>query len=119
MFQKNSSQNGFSLVEILIALALLGVLSGTIFHAFTSVTPLSPTNQSKAYNLGREGLENLYGAVRQDTWDAGNLRSGVNQACVGPASPTSLDGTNFSCNYTVSSVAGGPDYRKVDVVVSW
>ncbi len=128
MPEKKFLQNGFSLVEIMIALTILAVLSGTMFHALTSITPVSTSKQYQAYNVARQTMENLYEFVRADTYwnnDPQNpLNPSHNNTIAGVNNPVNLDGTNYQCLFAVTSAGdqdgdGQEDYRKVTGTVSW
>jgi prepilin-type N-terminal cleavage/methylation domain-containing protein len=121
-------QNGFSLIEIMIALSLLAVLGGSIMSAFTNITPVSTTQNNKAYNVTREAFESMNEAVRQSDWDtaANPLNNSLTNQPFFAGNGVSLDGTFYQVLYTVTpqnadgvSPPPAEDYKKVEGVVSW
>ena len=114
-------QGGFSLLEIMAALLLLGILSGVFFNAFTTIKSVPAGPKVKAYNLARQELEFLYESVRDDTWGSVNNHLNVNHNYVPPA--ITLDGTSFLPAYVATAIDrdgdGQEDYRKVEMTVTW
>lgn len=109
-----------TLVEILVASVILALAFGGVFAAFTAARSYATYSNERvvASNLARQVLEDLYDAVSADTWDSGDLQSGVNRTL--PA--YSIDNQNYGDNpanaYRVNDVAGH-QYRSVEVDVSY
>ena len=116
-------RNGFTLVEILVAMLLLAGISGVAFNSFSSSSKLASGSfkEVTAYNLARRQLEYLYESVRADQWAA----AGFPLSTVGPAPQPGnivLDGITYGRVYTVTSIdvdGGGEDYRRVRVTMTW
>ncbi len=136
-----SRQDGFTLLEIVIAALLLATVSVGLFAAFVSANrwiqqPRNDRANDVAFNVARQRLENLYGAVREDWWldNAANrgVNSGLNmtpghtgELMTDPASGetlvVNLDGMDYRRGYRVSAVTigGAEAYRRAEVNVHW
>lgn len=116
------AQGGFSLMEILMAMVLLGAVGAATMHAFSSSAQVTQSDTGVAYNFTRGLLEEMHERVRQDQWGAPSLPLSLTSP--GPQGQTkSLNGDTYTANYTVTSMdpdgAGGEDYRRVTMTVSW
>ena len=108
-------------MEILIAMVLLSVVGATALSSFSSSTKAVPSNNNTAFNFARAYMEQLYGYVRQDTWDQGGNLLVVGNTTLPSANPQTLDGVQYTgAPVTTGNPGGhGEDYRKVKLTVSW
>ena len=112
---------GFTLVEILMAMMLLGVTGVSTLRAFSNASALTDTAENPAYYLASQHLANLSEAVRQDWWpNNGNPLSLV--GAPGPAAET-VSGRLYTPVSTIATSElngdADEDFRRVRVVVSW
>ena len=126
---KKGDRAGFTLMEIIIAMALLAAAGTTMFRVFTSVAQVSLSKSDTAYNLASQNLALLYEAVRQDWWPNANRPLSLQAGTAIPQPPAeTVDGTTFNASYTVNNNSGvlidgnadgDEDYRRVTMTVSW
>ena len=104
---------GFTLVEVVVAATLLATTVAVVFGALVTARQFAEPEIERGVeaNLGREKLDSLYEAVRQDWWNAPDqpLTPDINL----PPENITLDGRDYQRHYTVQTVAG-KDYRRGD-----
>ncbi len=118
---KNS--RGFTLFEILVSLVLLAAVGVIALNSFNNSNRITLGKQNTAANLGRQTLEDLKNAVRDDWW-AVAVGSRLSPTTPGPQPPiTPLDGIDFTRAYTVTGVDldgdGTDDLRRATTTVTW
>jgi prepilin-type N-terminal cleavage/methylation domain-containing protein len=114
----NSSQ-GFTLVEIMVAMIILSLLASGIFSVFVSAGYLTMRSKRRfvAAQIARLEIENKRQFIRADLWYLNNATN--------PLRPNSSWFACNSTNYSPYSVdcrvdnATGSDYRKLSVRVRW
>ena len=115
----------FSLMEVVVGTIIIAAFFGGLTAIFVSVRRyvLHANSRLVATNLGRQQLNNLYGEVRQDTWDTGNLSNGH----AGNTNAADIDGRQYNGNFTVNNMtyigSGGVtvngQYRQVTVQINY
>ncbi len=112
-------QAGFTLTELILACFLIVGASAAMYSSFmTAHRWLQPQNHA-AYHLAKLRMEDLHEAVRQDWWSSANRPLTLGSFGDGT---TTIDGTAYTRTYTVTdftAFAGGRDFRKVVVDVTW
>ena len=123
------------MIEILVAMVLLGAISGIAFSAFSSSTKISNPYRNVALGMARSYLDSFYEYVRADQ----SASSGLPLSVTGAALPASLPpsqnyyGKTFTVTHVVNPNAGGvgtglpidangdgrQDFRRVKMTVSW
>ena len=113
-------RKGFTLLEIMVAMMLLVGVGSLVIIALANAARLAKPAPEKytAYNVARKTSENLADAVRDDTWNSGNLTPGAH-----PLVAATYNGVSYTPEYTVVDVDvngdGKVDYRKTDTKVQW
>lgn len=127
---------GFTLVEIMVAMALVGATGVSILGAFSNSSLTSDAPENAAYYLAAQQLARLNEAVRADWWAANGQPLSLNSAGPQPAAETLNSSHSYSPSYTVNPSGvnwdgaasgasldgngdGSEDYRRVRMVVSW
>jgi prepilin-type N-terminal cleavage/methylation domain-containing protein len=124
------SGRGFSLMEVLVAMVLLGAVGAATMHAFSSsVGVVAQNDAGVAYNVARGRLEQFLEYVRQDQWSTAALPLSRQTAPARPAIPNKvLNGDTFVTTYAVNNDSDQPidqnadgveDYRRVTMTVTW
>lgn len=130
MKKRPSRYAGFTIVEILVAIVLLGFVGAIVFSSFSSSAKLAqPNDANTAMNVARGYLESFYEYVREDSNYYYNPGTPIATTAPGPQARTqNLDGVTYTANYTVNNNTstivdtngdGKEDYRKVKMTVSW
>ena len=119
--------NGFTLMEVLVAMILLASVAAVSLYSFSSAATVTQPGSGAAYNFGRGLFEQMLERVRQDQWGTASLPLSVSTP--GPQALTkSLNGKTYTANYTVNSASGTAldanadgqeDFRKVKMTVTW
>jgi len=106
---KKLSQRGFSLIELMVAVAILAMAIFGIFHAYSVgfMGMADARDRTVATNYAREEMENL----KNMSFD--NLDTGEEIPFTIPA-PTKFSGTE-----TIEEWNSNEDLKKVTTVVSW
>lgn len=114
---RTSSRDGFSVIELMVALAVLGV--GIL--GLASVFPLGSQTQMKdrlrtsASDLAQQKMEQL----RLATWWGSDLADGAHPTSSGETLTLEDEG-QFNRKWTVATQAGNfADMKKVTVLVTW
>lgn len=115
------SKRGFSLIEVLIASMILGVMIAGTMGAFTYSAQNLMTADNIAYNVARAHMESMYKGVKagqgNDSW---NHAQNVLNPTVGFVPLRNMEGMDrkYSVYKKVSQVEGAR-YRKVELKVRW
>ena len=110
-------RHGFTLLEVLIATIVLAGMGAILFGTFvTARLWVVNGSESTPVNLARERLEELQMSVRQDTWNAGDLKVSAPAWTAEPA--IVLEGTSYTRRTRVSAIPAR-QYRKVEAKVEW
>ncbi len=104
----------------MVLLSAVGVLA---LNSFNNSNRITLGKQNTAANLGRQTLEDLKNAVRDDWWLLLN-GSRLSPTAPGPQPPvTTLDGVNFNRAYTIAGVDidgdGTDDIRRATTTIQW
>ena len=105
-----------TLVEVLVATVLITLVFAGLMSAFLSIRNYVKRANKRlvAMNLMRHMSNDLYAAVREDTWSTGDLQTGTHNNIVN----VTVDGLTYTGNYTVSSVSGY-NYREADLNITY
>lgn len=104
-----------TLVEVIAGAMILAVAFAGLLATFISVRRYTNrvNKRSIATNLAVWKLNDLYRAVREDTWDSGDLTPAIYSM-----NDYTIDEHSYLLNsYSVSNVAGG--YRRVSVTINY
>ena len=114
---------GFTLAEVVISLVILATVGSGLLRVMFSAQQMRPVqmDRSLAYHVGRQQLESLYEAVRQDWWPVANLPLSPGTS-MGNSRQVIVGGRTYSISYSVAAVnlkgdSNKPDYRKVVATV--
>jgi len=114
---RTSSRSGFSVIELMVALAVLGV--GIL--GLASVFPLGSQNQlrdrlrTSASDLAQQKLEQL----RLSAWSGTELTDGIHPTSSGETLSLQDEG-QFNRTWTVATQPGTfADMKKVTILVTW
>lgn len=130
MFCGKGGQNGFTFVEIIVAMTLLATIGALSISAFTSSTKITQSKHNIAMNIARGYIESFYENVRQDWRDSGvDATKPIYYLNPGPQPLTTvLDGVTYTTTYRINRLTGvardingdgKEDYRIIDMQVSW
>jgi type IV pilus modification protein PilV len=108
MVQSSRLQGGFTLIEILVAMAILGIAILAIAAGATSVIRANQTSyfNTIATNLAQDKLEELKA-------NPATMASG------GPVTEPPIDGVTFTRNWTVTADTPVGGLSQIDVTVTW
>jgi type II secretory pathway pseudopilin PulG len=107
-----------TLVETLVSAVILAVVFGGLLATFFSVRNYVKRANKRlvSMNLIRHVANDLYKAVRADTWDSGDLQTGSHSNEVN----VTIDNMTYTGNYTVTDLSGsGYDYRQVTINLNY
>ena len=112
-------RKSLTLTEILVSAFIIATSFVAVTTVFVNVRGLTRNLEKSFYAnlIATSNLNNLWLAVREDTWDSGNLSVGNHTP-----SPSSveIEGTTYNLSYTVDDKsASGKEYREVDFTISW
>lgn len=117
------TKDGFTLVEIMLATTLFVALIPVFLQGFISTSrQMQKPETDVAYQLARQGLENLREAVRADWWEDadGNPVPDTPLAPEPQESETiNLNGIDYTASYEVSEMSDTRPYRKVEMTIQW
>jgi len=110
-------RKGVSLTEVVIGSLILAIAFGGLLSTFVAVRKyINRANQRLIANdLASQTLNDLYRAVREDTWNTGTLAAGAN------IGPYTIDNQFYqdagSVNrYTVTNVG---NFRRISVIMNY
>lgn len=122
---KSKNSRGFSLLEIVIAMLILGLVTAGLFGLFTtSYGFISKAGRRlQAVNYGREVLETLkiYVSANSATpVNAGSAFTNSNFSAIGLNASNTFGGISFSRSYNVTNdPLNATGLRQVRVTVNW
>ena len=130
-----NKRGGFSMMEILVSMVLLGAVGAVTISAFTSSVRVTGNDTGVAFNVGRGEMEKFFEFVRQDQWADTGRKLSVASAPARPAiADRALNTETYATTYTVNDMDnngnddnaiidangdGQEDYRKVKMTVTW
>ncbi len=122
--RRPKNQRGFTLIEIMLAMMLLGTTGVSLMSAFSNASLATDAPENLAYGIASQHLATLNEAVRNDWWGAnGRPLSMVNPAPQPAVETPNPPGTHtFTPAYTVNTVdsnGDGEDFRRVRITVTW
>lgn len=111
----SQTEKGFTLIEVITTIVILGLLGSVILYAMTALTTSIPTLQNNvvALNLARQCMEWFVGQ-RQ-------LQGYPSLACPDSTVPsycTTLSGYSLAVDISCTTLSGDPNYKTVTVTVS-
>ncbi|MCD6583789.1 MAG: type II secretion system protein [Candidatus Omnitrophica bacterium] len=105
----------FTLTEVLVGAVILSLILAGLISAFVAAKKyISHSNKRLiAFNLARGKLNELYQAVREDTWGSGDLSVGTHTLA-----GVTIEGVNYTGSYTVIPKRGR-EYRQVVITIQY
>lgn len=111
----NKKLKGFTLIEVVIFIAVSAILAGTLLLSFTTILQKSPTARQLtiATQLAQQCMEWFVGQRRNNGYSSLLCPStSVSDICSAPA------GYTVSANIACSAMSGDANYKTITVTVS-
>jgi len=110
-------RKSFTIIEVLVSSILFAAVVAGFLSVVASVRHLNARSRQRiiATNVARQVLEDLYEAVRQDTWGSGNLTDGAHNNFL----TRTINGITYTVDYNVISNPDGIRGKQVDITVRW
>ncbi|MCG9479649.1 MAG: type II secretion system GspH family protein [Actinomycetia bacterium] len=108
--KKGKDQDGFTLVEVIVALFIISIITGVVIHSTTMALNTSQINQAKtvALNIVNEEIEKIRAMDYQDIGLTGSDPEGILEAQV-----NTEDG--YRVNYNIGWADDAQNYKQISV----